>query len=172
VTTSALGCVPSCLSQRQLDHFRWAVGLLIGPLLAPQPLSSPHFSSIITQVADSMIPAGPRPSRLSLGTDVATPRDGVSPLPSPARSDSPNDDSVRVFVRLRPLNDRETTLNATPVATARGPSTVVLNDVSRGPDPYVVAVDRVLDADASQDAVFDAAGAPLVDHCLAGFNTW
>lgn len=104
---------------------------------------------------------------------------------SPSSECINSEDTVRVIVRIRPLSDREEstaatssaiTSNSTAVSSpfsivhAQGDSTVVLEDPTR-PEPYAVTVDQVLDAESTQECMYAAAGSPMVQHCLAGFNT-
>lgn len=94
---------------------------------------------------------------------------------SPANSE----DSVRVIVRIRPLNDREMNIEMNNeklvrAVSAKPGNVVVLTDPIRGGEnalPYSVAVDHVLDESSTQDDVFLAAGLAMVDHCMAGFNS-
>lgn len=155
------------------------------------------------QALDSFIPRGPLTSKTSLGdsnqaspatstNDNATAKHNNNQQPlrsardsfgsssitagSPSSECINSEDTVRVIVRIRPLNDREeenTAAASSPspiVVHAQGESTVVLEDPTRS-DPYAVTVDQVLDADSTQDCMYAAAGSSMVQHCLAGFNT-
>jgi kinesin family member 15 len=84
------------------------------------------------------------------------------------------DDAVKVVVRVRPVSDREAD-NAAGGGERRCLScpdgrAVSLADPSR-PEPFVATFDRVLDELSTQEDVYEAAGAAVVDHCIAGFNT-
>jgi hypothetical protein len=104
--------------------------------------------------------------------------DSCPPTPnglSPANSE----DSVRVIVRIRPLNDREMNIEHNNIekqraVSAKSGNVVVLTDPIRGGEnalPYSVAVDHVLDESSTQEDVFLTAGLAMVDHCMAGFNS-
>lgn len=100
-----------------------------------------------------------------------TGRESMASAASPSTRDTSADDAVRVIVRIRPLNEREgDAATCSPALTAQGASTVMLLDPGRT-EPYTVAVDQVLDSDATQDLMFEAAGCRIVDHAMAGFNT-
>ena len=91
-----------------------------------------------------------------------TPREGSS---------SVTEDAVKVVVRVRPMNDRETRECSQTVVSTIEEKAVVLSDPCSRPEPYAVHVDRALGVDSRQEDVFETVGLPMVDHCIAGFNS-
>lgn len=82
-----------------------------------------------------------------------------------------SDDAVKVVVRVRPLNGRELEASgASHAVSANTDGTVVLCEPGRS-DPYAVSVDCALGEASSQEDVYRAVGAAVVDHCMAGFNS-
>ncbi|KDD71190.1 kinesin, partial [Helicosporidium sp. ATCC 50920] len=52
-----------------------------------------------------------------------------------------------------------------------GQRTAVLSDPARAGDAVVRTYDRVLGPEESQASLFAAVGEPVVEHCMAGFNS-
>ncbi|PSC70673.1 Kinesin KIF15 [Micractinium conductrix] len=111
-------------------------------------------------------PRGP-----SLG-DSCDGLEGLLPRGLHLGEDAPTSDTISVYVRVRPLSDRE---NAAGGAAARQcvqvaqERAVVLSDSTRS-EPYVASYDRVFGPDAVQDEIYAAVGEQAVNNCLAGFN--
>ena len=105
------------------------------------------------------------------GTPSRTGGESMASAGSPSARDTSRDDAVRVIVRIRPLNEREGDATSCPPAVAaQGHSNVVLLDPNRS-EPYTIAIDHVLDPQATQIHMFQAAGCRIVEHAMAGFNT-
>lgn len=117
-------------------------------------------------------PSSPRgaPSGSLLGADsLADPLlDELLPpgeelaAPSPAAADT-----VRVYVRVRPPNEREAGAGAPACVSIQQQRAVVLAEAGR-PEPYAATFDRVFAPEEGQGAVFEAVGAQAVEHCMAG----
>ena len=109
-------------------------------------------------------PRGP-----SLG-DSCDGLEGLLPRGLHLGEDAPTSDTISVYVRVRPLSDRE---NAAGGAAARQcvqvaqERAVVLSDSTRS-EPYVASYDRVFGPDAVQDEIYAAVGEQAVNNCLAG----
>lgn len=110
--------------------------------------------------------------RLSSGSCCSSENGSPATRKSTWASEGAVEDAVRVIVRVRPMNEREMNACRGPavVSTIEGRA-VLLSDPVNRPDPYAVQVDRALDVDSTQEDMFDAVGAPMVDHCLDGFNS-
>ncbi|KAG0628802.1 hypothetical protein M758_1G054100 [Ceratodon purpureus] len=126
-----------------------------------QPLS--QNQGALNQVA----PQGPGPdqgngTRRKLNLDVQA-GGVVESLMNAAVSD-PNDTGVKVIVRMRPLNKKEIAEEATHVISKLSPNSLSLVDQQ-------FTYDAVAGDDESQQAVFDMVGLPMVENCLAGFNS-
>lgn len=75
-------------------------------------------------------------------------------------------------VRVRPSNAAERTVEGgdVPILSVLGTGTILLNLKHRC-DPYRFNFDHALPDSATQEDVFEVAGYPLVDNCLAGYNS-
>lgn len=93
------------------------------------------------------------------------------PSPSQIPESNSNDDAIKVFIRVRPLNDREQDkpTHDQGVLHIRGNS-LSLSDSGRS-DPYKVTVDEIFAESSTQLDVYEAAGSAMVEHCMAGFNS-
>ncbi|KAG1672520.1 hypothetical protein FOA52_002829 [Chlamydomonas sp. UWO 241] len=135
------------------------------PLSAKPPL--PNFgkraglgeASEVASPADSLCPVVPR---LSLG--------GADSLGC-AMDDDP--DSVQVMVRVRPVSDMEVEASSSSdePACLRISGECMVTAYNPGKQPKQFTYDRVLAEDASQNDVFEVAGVPMVDNCMAGYNS-
>jgi len=74
-----------------------------------------------------------------------------------------NDNSVRVYVRIRPPNERESQSGAL-VANCESKS-ITVKETSK-----TFTFDHVADSSSGQQDVFDKVGKPITDTCLAGYN--
>ncbi|CAL1366603.1 unnamed protein product [Linum trigynum] len=78
-----------------------------------------------------------------------------------AQDPSPSDSGVQVIVRMRPLSKDE-----------EGESTVQkISHESLSINGHNFTFDSVADIEATQQDIFKLIGAPLVENCLAGFNS-
>ncbi|KAG6547673.1 hypothetical protein Mapa_011122 [Marchantia paleacea] len=75
-----------------------------------------------------------------------------------------SDSGVKVIVRMRPLNAKEEQEEATKVVQK-----ISTNAVSLGDQQFTY--DAIAGEDASQKEVFEMVGLPMVENCLAGFNS-
>eukprot|EP00163_Fabomonas_tropica_P012088 TRINITY_DN2320_c0_g1_i1.p1 TRINITY_DN2320_c0_g1~~TRINITY_DN2320_c0_g1_i1.p1 ORF type:complete len:920 (+),score=173.05 TRINITY_DN2320_c0_g1_i1:468-3227(+) len=80
----------------------------------------------------------------------------------------PGNDTVKVYVRVRPLNKKEQRLGPRKcLEVDKDTNTVGLrfsNEVRRYP------FEAVADEDTTQDQVFESVGKPMVEHALNGYN--
>ena len=82
----------------------------------------------------------------------------------------PGTESVRVVVRVRPLDKNEVARgNASILDVDRGNSQVMLFS-SRAVPPKVFAFDAVYGPDAEQQLIYDETGFPLIENILEGYN--
>ncbi|KAL2651860.1 hypothetical protein R1flu_019988 [Riccia fluitans] len=75
-----------------------------------------------------------------------------------------SDTGVKVMVRMRPLNAKEEQEEATLIVHKVSTNAVALGDQQ-------FTYDSVAGVDASQQEVFNMVGLPMVENCLAGFNS-
>jgi chromosome segregation ATPase len=95
-------------------------------------------------------------------------------LTLPSRPDTPEDGSIKVFIRLRPSSPQQQTgegeqcvkLEDTNDANTTSHSLTLLSSS----EPTTYTYDHIAPPDTTQDQVFKAVGRPMVDHVLAGFN--
>ena len=82
------------------------------------------------------------------------------------------EDSIKVIVRLRPQNDKESVIhnNGKEAVQIHDSGLISVHDPNKG-EPFVVNVNCALGPDSSQEQVFWEAGSSIVDHCMAGFNS-
>eukprot|EP00250_Pteridium_aquilinum_P021326 c25089_g1_i1 orf=2-2848(-) len=74
------------------------------------------------------------------------------------------DNGVKVIIRLRPLNQREESEEATQIVERISRDSLFLADQN-------FTFDYVAGQDASQQSVYEMVGQPLVENCLQGFNS-
>lgn len=91
-----------------------------------------------------------------------TPTDHVLMPLTPETSSA--DNGVKVIVRVRPMNKKEEGEEAEQVVHRISSTCVSLADQH-------FTYDAVAGEDASQEAVFQMVGLPMVENCLAGFNS-
>eukprot|EP00931_Biecheleriopsis_adriatica_P005281 TRINITY_DN106805_c0_g1_i1.p1 TRINITY_DN106805_c0_g1~~TRINITY_DN106805_c0_g1_i1.p1 ORF type:complete len:1409 (-),score=319.95 TRINITY_DN106805_c0_g1_i1:109-4335(-) len=101
-------------------------------------------------------------------------RDGVQTCMSTQSLDAqkernPDDggESVRVYVRVRPLAERELTVGSQQALSI---DSAIGSVVIKGDPPRSFAFDGVLSESASQEDVFEAVGRSVGASCLAGYN--
>ncbi|KAM0052899.1 putative plus-end-directed kinesin ATPase [Helianthus debilis subsp. tardiflorus] len=102
----------------------------------------------------SMLPPRPpssNPLKRKIGTDFH-PENAVG---------GSSDTGVKVIVRMRPLNNKEE--GETVVQKTSGDSLTMLG--------HQFTFDHVADVSSTQIDIFELVGAPLVENCLAGFNS-
>nr|GEX14384.1 kinesin-like protein KIN-12E [Tanacetum cinerariifolium] len=78
------------------------------------------------------------------------------------------DHNVQVIIRVRPLNNSE--------IAVQGPSRCVKQDSSQtitwtGPPEARFTFDHVADEHVTQEMLFKAAGVPMVENCMGGYNS-
>lgn len=79
-------------------------------------------------------------------------------------------DNIKVMVRVRPLNEREKTeelVHKCITMDEQEPDTVILEC---RPEPKKYKFDWIGNEGTTQEQVYIAAGHPLVDFCLQGYN--
>lgn len=84
-----------------------------------------------------------------------------------------SDDNVKVCVRCRPLNEKETSTNNKQVVSVdreRGTVSVRNPDASGGEPPKVYSFDHVFAPDSKQVDIYNLISRPIVDAVLEGFN--
>ncbi|CAK0736757.1 hypothetical protein CVIRNUC_000798 [Coccomyxa viridis] len=80
---------------------------------------------------------------------------------------SSGDDNLKVMVRIRPLNARELETGGQKcISQSNDRSLRVLTS-----EPQHYTFDAVAGEDADQDVIFQVAGRPIVENCLAGYNS-
>ncbi|KAH0460878.1 hypothetical protein IEQ34_008453 [Dendrobium chrysotoxum] len=99
------------------------------------------------------LPPVPLKRKLSLET---LPENG-SPAPCPC------DSGVQVILRLRPLSKEEED-EGSLIAQKISPNSISILD-------HTFTFDSVADAGSTQEDIFQLVGVPLVENCLAGFNS-
>eukprot|EP01083_Nonionella_stella_P023526 65115_1 len=83
-------------------------------------------------------------------------------------SNSTPNESVRVFLRVRPPIEREQQRGYQQCVEVRGDNVMSLKG---GPSPHEFTYDYVAGVDTTQEEVFRKVGKPITDSCLAGYNT-
>ncbi|CAK9189601.1 unnamed protein product [Sphagnum troendelagicum] len=83
---------------------------------------------------------------------------------APAGESSELDTGVKVIVRMRPLNRKEEAEEASHVVQKLSSNSLLISDQQ-------FTFDAVVGEGASQQAVFEMVGLPMVENCLAGFNS-
>lgn len=81
-------------------------------------------------------------------------------------------DAIRVFVRVRPLSEREQAAGGAAarvcVSVAQERAVVLSDPAKAGQEPFVASFDRVFGPQAGQEEVYEAVGSQMVDNCMAG----
>ncbi|KAL6784692.1 hypothetical protein ACKKBF_B02815 [Auxenochlorella protothecoides x Auxenochlorella symbiontica] len=150
----------------------------------PPLRGGPAYSGNTLRSSTSKLSTG-RPERLrmarrSLPSADSMPSPSLLASPAPSVSSCVDDASgeevasggegVRVMVRVRPPNRREQREGGAPALSLVGPRTLVLTEPSRL-EPVVKSYDHVFGCESTQEEVYAVAGAPVVEHCMAGFNS-
>eukprot|EP01018_Ginkgo_biloba_P021270 Gb_41072 [translate_table: standard] len=101
-------------------------------------------------------PSRPTPAKRKLSVECQPELTGSVP------DKTASDTGVKVIIRMRPLrtDDHE----ATQVAQMLSPNTIAVVDQQ-------FTFDAVAGTDATQKDIFDMVGLPLVENCMAGFNS-
>ncbi|CAG9334317.1 unnamed protein product [Blepharisma stoltei] len=76
-------------------------------------------------------------------------------------------DNVKVAIRVRPLNAKESSETGRRCLTIHESSTI---SIDARPDPKVFTYDYVADENVTQDQIFEIIGKPIACSCLAGYN--
>ena len=80
-------------------------------------------------------------------------------------------ESVKVIVRVRPMNGRETTKQCTNIVQADQPSCqLTLINPNEADSQKVFSFDAVFPYNSEQQSVYEEAGFPLVESVLDGYN--
>ncbi|ONK72552.1 uncharacterized protein A4U43_C04F20610 [Asparagus officinalis] len=101
-------------------------------------------------------PSNPRGNPLKRKLTLETLTEGGSP------ASVPSDSGVQVIVRMRPLNKEEE--ESDQIAQKISPNSVSIVD-------HMFTFDSVADSSSTQHDIFQLVGLPLVENCLAGFNS-
>ncbi|KAK3263260.1 hypothetical protein CYMTET_27925, partial [Cymbomonas tetramitiformis] len=81
----------------------------------------------------------------------------------------PNEsENVKVVIRVRPLNSRENETGGDSCLQVSGTHSLRL---LAHPEPQQFTFDHVASNSTTQEALFRVAGRPIVDNCLAGYNS-
>ncbi|KAG2406913.1 Kinesin-like protein [Vigna angularis] len=121
------------------------------------PPSDPNLA--VPSPAKFKSPLPPRPPASNpLKRKLATAADALTDNSLPASSDS----GVKVIVRMRPL---------CPDKDEGDPTVQKVSNDSLSINGHNFTFDSVADTAATQLDIFEHVGAPLVEHCLAGFNS-
>jgi len=93
----------------------------------------------------------------------------------PRRSDAMGDETVKVVVRCRPPNSKETSegrKNCVIVHSAEGQLAITnpSTEGSAAPDVKTFSFDSVYDPDSTQKQVYEETAFPLVESVLTGYN--
>ncbi|ESW35786.1 hypothetical protein PHAVU_001G264500 [Phaseolus vulgaris] len=121
------------------------------------PPSDPNLA--VPSPAKFKSPLPPRPpSSNPLKRKLAIAADALTDNPLPAPSDS----GVKVIVRMRPL---------CPDKDEGDPTVQKVSNDSLSINGHNFTFDSVADTVATQLDIFEHVGVPLVEHCLAGFNS-
>ncbi|CAN5953645.1 unnamed protein product [Sphagnum jensenii] len=141
---------PSPARQEQQD-------LVVG---APPPQIQPFG------MGHDLLPSTATKRKLNLGSIEAAGGGGIEALMSSTAMESSEatDTGVKVVVRMRPLNNKEEAEEATNVVQKLSSNSVLISEQQ-------FTFDAVIGEDASQQAVFEMVGLPMVENCLAGFNS-
>lgn len=147
----------------------------INSMVPPLPEASPAFSSSksakskhLTSPALPPRPPPPRPLKRKSGMDYPYQHPTESPQ---SLSESglvggdkiASDSGVKVIVRIRPLT-REEEQQGTQIVQETSSDTVSVADQQ-------FTFDAVAGTESTQQEVFEMVGVPLVENCLAGFNS-
>ncbi|PKA47415.1 Kinesin-like protein KIN12B [Apostasia shenzhenica] len=127
------------------------------------PESSPFRSPPVSGSSPAVRKRSPLPPRPLLSSNTPKRKLSLETLPengspAPLLSDS----GVQVIARLRPLKEEEE--ESTPVAHMISPNTISILD-------RTFTFDSVADASSTQQDIFQIVGLPVVENCLAGFNS-
>ncbi|CAM6019631.1 unnamed protein product [Sphagnum balticum] len=127
---------------------------------APPPQIQPFGMGL------DLLPSTATKRKLNLGSIEAAGGGGIEALMSSTAMESSEatDTGVKVVVRMRPLNNKEEAEEATNVVQKLSSNSVLISEQQ-------FTFDAVIGEDASQQAVFEMVGLPMVENCLAGFNS-
>ncbi|KAG0558177.1 hypothetical protein KC19_10G010000 [Ceratodon purpureus] len=151
------------MSKAPKSSKEFCIGNNASPALPPKPPrpSPARNASVLTQFHD-------RSNGHEQGTNIKrkinwdTPTDSLQA--TPALDVSSADTGVKVIVRVRPMNKKEETEEAEQVVHMMSSTCVALADQQ-------FTYDAVAGENSSQEAVFHMVGLPMVENCLAGFNS-
>ncbi|CAM6105350.1 unnamed protein product [Calypogeia fissa] len=142
-----------------------AVPLPGSPALLPRPPSGkpspvgPKVESLVAQGQDNLMTAKRKLHWDGSGSNAAD-TVGVASLAETTGPDS----GVKVIIRMRPLNEKEEQEEATKIVHKIASDAVTLGDQQ-------FTYDAIAGEGASQQDVFEMVGSPMVENCLAGFNS-
>ncbi|XP_074306876.1 kinesin-like protein KIN-12B [Silene latifolia] len=129
-----------------------------GELLAGKPSPSP------AKLRSPLPPRPPpcNPLKRKLSNDLVSDIIGLGVGVGPPCSSSLSDTGVRVVVRMRPLNKDEE--DSEMIVQKMSNDSLLING-------HTFTYDSVADTESTQLEIFDLVGSPLVENCLAGFNS-
>ncbi|RLN02299.1 hypothetical protein BBJ28_00003985 [Nothophytophthora sp. Chile5] len=86
------------------------------------------------------------------------------------KPDEKEAENIRVAVRCRPFNERETREQAVSCFTCAPDGTAVLTNVENPGEKHEFGFDFVYGSDSKQEQVFADIGVPLLDRAFGGYN--
>ncbi|RLN93243.1 hypothetical protein BBJ28_00005900 [Nothophytophthora sp. Chile5] len=86
------------------------------------------------------------------------------------KPDEKEAENIRVAVRCRPFNERETREQAVSCFTCAPDGTAVLTNVENPSEKHEFGFDFVYGSDSKQEQVFADIGVPLLDRAFGGYN--
>lgn len=87
---------------------------------------------------------------------------------SPAQDDT-GEESVHVFVRIRPLNDRELSLKSAECWSQKQPEQITLTEAADSKEK-TFTFDKVFPTKSTQVEVYEATGKKILRKAVVGFN--
>ncbi|XVE84631.1 hypothetical protein DITRI_Ditri17bG0028200 [Diplodiscus trichospermus] len=121
----------------------------------PDPNAQPSPATLTAKIKSPLPPRPPssNPLKRKLYTESSLPENAVSGI---------SDSGVKVVVRMRP-----------PIKEEEEEDTIVqkITSDSLSINGQTFTFDSVANTDATQQDIFQLVGAPLVENCLAGFNS-
>ncbi|XP_078689569.1 kinesin-like protein KIF15 [Branchiostoma floridae x Branchiostoma belcheri] len=80
---------------------------------------------------------------------------------------STEEDSIKVYVRVRPPDEAEDSYEQSMCLAVQAPNVIVMDCK---PDPRRYTFDHVADINTTQEAVFGAVGRKIIESCVGGYN--
>ncbi|KAI3381477.1 hypothetical protein SNEBB_001976 [Seison nebaliae] len=82
----------------------------------------------------------------------------------------PHDESVKVIVRCRPMNEREIKLKSDNIVKMNKPQCSLINNKAPNAPPKTFSYDAVYDTDSITETIYAEVGFSLVDSVCEGYN--